>query len=203
MNFIKDTGAMMKGEGRIRWVRLALIFLALVAVSFGLAYLLNRLVARFEFLQSLDWLACLIVFGVSLASNLTILAPVPFQVSIMISAATNFNPVLIALSAAVGGVIGELSGYYAGYLGRKVAISESVIGFKRVQGWMQRYGIWTITLLAFQPIIPFDIGGLVAGAAKLPLHKFLPALFLGKFPKYLILTYGGIGVLHYIPFLSP
>jgi len=193
----------MKRHNQIHWLGLAIALSSLVILSFGFAYLLNNLVAKFHFLShDFAWLAYLIVFGTSLVSNLTILAPVPFAVSVMMSAATKWNPALIALFGSIGGTIGELSGYYAGYLGRKLAISEKVIGHSKVEHWIQRYGAWGILFLAFQPIIPFDIGGLIAGAAKMPLHKFLPALWGGKFPKYIILVYAGVGLIHFIPFMS-
>lgn len=175
-----------------------------MSLSFGLAFLFQDLVTSFHFpLYHFAWLAYLTVFVTSLISNLTILAPVPFAISIMIAAATKWNPVLIALFASIGGSLGELSGYYAGYLGRKVAIPESVISHSRVESWLQQYGVWAILFLAFQPIIPFDIGGLMAGAAKMPLHQFLPALWGGKFTKYVIITYSGIELTHLLPFLSP
>ena len=43
----------------------------------------------------------------------------------MIAAATKWDPLLAAFSASIGDSIGELSGYFAGYLGRKVVILES------------------------------------------------------------------------------
>ncbi|MDP2931606.1 MAG: VTT domain-containing protein, partial [Chloroflexota bacterium] len=175
-----------------------------IALSFALAYLVQNAAAKFNFpLYGFAWVAYLVVFVTALVSNLTIIAPVPFAVSVMVAAATKWNPLIIALLGAAGGTLGELSGYYAGYLGRKIAISESVVGYRWIEGWVQRYGVWAILLLAFQPVIPFDVGGLVAGAAKMPLHKFLPALFGGKFPKYILLTYAGIGLIHYIPFFTP
>lgn len=192
-----------KQGNKIRWLRLAIALFGFIILSFGLAYLLQNIVAKFHSaLYSFAWLAYLIVFGTQLGANLTILLPVPVAVSVMIAAATKWNPALIALSGSIGGTLGELSGYYAGYLGKKMAIAENTPGYSRIEGWIQRYGMWAIAFLAFQPIIPFDIGGLVAGVAKMPLHKFLLALLVGKFPKYLILTLAGIGLIHSIPFLS-
>jgi membrane protein YqaA with SNARE-associated domain len=194
---------MMKQVNQIHWARLIIAVSGVLLLSFGLAYLFQGLVTRFHFpLYHLAWLAYLIVFATSLVSNLTILAPVPFAVSIMIAAATEWNPVLIALFASIGGSLGELSGYYAGYGGRKIAISESFIKHSRVESWVRRYGIWAILFLAFQPVIPFDIGGLVAGAAKMPVHQFLLALWGGKFTKYVIITYTGVELTRFIPFLS-
>ncbi len=188
---------------QVHWARLVIACVGLIGLSFALAWLSQRLISGFNLAQyNLSYLVYAIVLGTTMICNLTIIAPVPFAVSIMIAAAAKWNPVLIALSASVGGTIGELSGYYAGYLGKKIAISDSVIGYRSVERWVRRYGFWAIILLAFQPIIPFDIGGMVAGAARMPLHLFLPALLVGKFPKYLILTLAGAGLIHSIPFFS-
>lgn len=189
-----------KRGGQIHWLTLAIALLVLVALSFGLAYLLGYVAEKLNLpLYDFAWLAYLIVFGTSLASNLTIIAPVPFAASIMVAAATEWNPVLITLFASIGAVIGELTGYYAGYLGKKLAISENVAWYGRIERWIQRHGVWAIIFLSFQPIIPFDIGGMIAGAAKMPLHRFLPAVWLGRFPKYIIITYAGIGLIHFLP----
>ncbi len=199
---MKDT--VMKPGSQVHWVKLVIAVFGLVILSFALAYLLQRLVTRLNLpMYELAYLAYAIVFATTLVSNLTIIAPVPFAVSIMIAVATKWNPVMVALAASIGGTIGELSGYYAGYLGTKIAISDDIIKHSRIERWIQRYGMWAITFLAFQPIIPFDIAGLVAGAAKMPLHKFLLALGAGKFPKYVILIYAGLGFIHFMPFLSP
>ena len=186
------------------WLRLATLLIGLVALSFGVAYLLQDLGARLHIpLGELAWLAYLSVFGTTLLSSLTIIAPAPpLAIPMMIAAATRWNPVIVALAASIGGTLGELSGYYAGYLGKRIAIAEHMAGYNRVVNWMNRYGLWSIFFLAFQPIIPFDIGGLVAGAARMPLWKFLPALWAGKFLKCIILCYSGIGLIHFLPFWS-
>ena len=191
----------MKRGNQVYWLRLVASFLMLIALSFGLAYLTRSLVTRFHVpLDEFASLAYLSILATTLVCNLTVIVPVPVATSIMIAAATSWNPVMVALAASIGGALGELSGYYAGYLGKRIAISEQVAGYNRVTEWMNRYGIWAISLLAFQPVIPFDMAGLVAGAAKMPMYKFLPALWAGKFPKYIILCYSGIGLIHFLPF---
>jgi membrane protein YqaA with SNARE-associated domain len=127
------------------------------------------------------------------------MAPVPIAMTVMITVANTWNPALAALAAALGGSLGELSGYYAGYAGRKMAFSNDFVSYNRVEQWINRYGAWAILFLAFQPIIPFDVGGLIAGAAKMPMRKFIPALFAGKLPKYLLLSYAGVGLIHFLP----
>ena len=183
-----------------RWLKLALALLVLIGVSFALAYWFNMMVKSLHLpLDRYAWLAYQVVFGVALFANLTIMAPVPIAMTVMITVAAKWNPALAALAAALGGSIGELSGYYAGYAGRKIAFSNDFVPYSRVERWVNRYGAWAIMFLAFQPIIPFDVGGLIAGAAKMPMRKFMPALFAGKLPKYLLLAYAGVGLIHFLP----
>jgi membrane protein YqaA with SNARE-associated domain len=190
----------MKRAKWVPWLKLAAVIVALIVVSFFLAYWFNRLADSLHLpLDRYAFLAYLVVFLVALIANLTVMAPVPIAISVMITVAQNWNPVLSALAAALGGTIGELSGYYAGYAGRKIAIANDFVGFNRVEGWVHRWGAWAIVFLAFQPVIPFDVGGLIAGAARMPMRKFLPALFAGKLPKYILLAYAGIGLIHFLP----
>ncbi|HEX76153.1 MAG TPA: VTT domain-containing protein [Dehalococcoidia bacterium] len=182
----------------VRWHQLAIIAVSLIVISVGLAYLFQKLLIPVQpVLNRFAWLAYLGVFGIQLLSNLTIIAPVPVALAIMVSIATQWDPLLVALFASLGGALGELSGYFAGYIAKQAAINESTPGYTRIRGWMNRYGPWAIAFLAFQPVLPFDIGGIIAGAAKMSLWKFLPALWLGRFPKYLILSYFGVGVIHF------
>lgn len=190
----------MTRERWIHYIKIAGILLAVVMLSFVVAYYFNQLVKELDLpIYKYAWLAYLVVFAVTLVANMTVLAPVPIAVIVMTVVAKEWNPVLAALSAAAGGTLGELSGYFAGYAGRKIAITSDFIGFDRVEKWINHYGAWAIVFLAFQPLVPFDVGGLIAGAAKMPIRKFLPALFAGKLPKYLLMAYAAVGLIQFLP----
>jgi uncharacterized membrane protein YdjX (TVP38/TMEM64 family) len=141
------------------------------------------------------------LFGITLLINLSFI-PLPIAVSLMIAAAAKFNPVLIALVCSFGACIGEMSGYYAGLLGKKIAFAGENRWYQLMKGWIDRWGFWAIAFLSFQPILPIEVGGIIAGAAKMPVKKFFPALWVGKFPKYLILIYAGLGLIRFLPFLK-
>lgn len=173
-----------------RWFRGVVYGIMLIGLSIGLAYLMQQLFARFNISQAeFAPLAYFIVFSSTLVMNTTILVPVPIATAIMMAAALQWNPVLIAFVASIGGSLGELSGYYAGLFGEKVIAAESIMWYGRIASWMQRYGPLTIFLLAFIPLLPFDIGGMVAGGAKMPVWKFYLFCWAGKFPKYVLLCY--------------
>ena len=183
-----------------RWLELALYVVILVGLSFGLTYLLRYLMAYFNIpIDRFATTAYLVVFLVTLASNAGIFVPVAFHISIMMTAAQYWNPALIALTASVAGALGETTGYYAGYWGKRIARLENVPGYDRLVGWMKKYGPWGIFLLSLQPILPFDIAGLLAGASKIPLWKFLLPCWAGRFPKYLLVCYFGLALLRLLP----
>jgi membrane protein YqaA with SNARE-associated domain len=183
-----------------RWLTMALYVAILVGLSFGLTYLLRYLMAYFNISGGgLATTAYLVVFITTLVSNASIIVPVPVFVAIMITAASKWNPILVALIASSAGTLGEITGYYAGYLGKKIIVTETTPGYEKLVGWMKRHGPWGIFLLSVQPILPFDVAGLLAGASKLPLWKFLLPCWAGKFPKYLVGCYLGGAVLNILP----
>jgi hypothetical protein len=104
-----------------RWLRLVLYLVVLTCLSLGFAYLIQYLMAYFNIsIERLATTAYLVVFVVTLASNASILAPVFIYLSLMIAAAKFLDPVLVALIASVAGALGETTGYYAGYMGKKI-----------------------------------------------------------------------------------
>ncbi|MGA2670216.1 MAG: VTT domain-containing protein, partial [Dehalococcoidia bacterium] len=157
-----------------RWLELALYVAILVGISFGLVYLLQYLGAYFNISEGgLATTAYLVVFITTLVSNASIIVPVPIFVAVMITAARYWDPVIVALVASSAGTLGEITGYYAGYLGKKIIVSEATPGYEKLVGWMKRYGTLAIFLLSLQPVLPFDIAGLISGASRIPLWKFV------------------------------
>jgi uncharacterized membrane protein YdjX (TVP38/TMEM64 family) len=186
-------------RGRIRWVRLVLAFFIFLILSIGLGYIIRQLFSNFRIPLDVPlWTAMLIIFGVLLVMNVSFF-PLPFGVALMLVASSHWNPVLVALAGSLGASVGESSGYFFGALGKKLAIHEKTPGYQMVQNWINRYGMWAIAFVSFQPIIPFELGGFIAGVARMPFKRFLPAIMIGKFPKYLILVYAGNAIIHIFP----
>jgi len=184
-----------------RWPRIVLYVIGLIGIGVGFFILFPYLISRFNIpIEGLASTAYLVVFGVTLLSNAAVLIPVTYpHLTIMIAAANYWDPFMIALVASVAGALGEITGYYAGYLGKKIVHFENVPGYNRLVGWMQRHGFWGILVVSFQPILPVDIAGLLAGASKLPLWKFLLPCWAGKLGKYLLACYLGGAILRLLP----
>jgi membrane protein YqaA with SNARE-associated domain len=184
---------------KINWFKLGIIFFVFVLFSIVLAYATQIVLENIHLpLYKYELAAYLTIFVVAIVVNLS-LVPLPFVVSMMIVAASMWNPWLVALAGSLGASLGEMSYYYLGFISKKLAVPDDIIGYKKVKGWVEKYGMWAIAFLSFQPVLPIEIGGLVAGLTKFPLYKFLLALWIGKYPKYVILIFLGSVILHFVP----
>ncbi len=183
-----------------KWLEAALWAIVMIAFTVGLVYLTWILQRQFRVsLRQYDILAYLIVFGVTFLASCTIVLPAP-GAAIVIAAAGVWNPIIVAMVASVGSALGEITGYYAGYVGEKIIVNEQNRTYQRAVSWMKRYGIWTVLVIAAIPLVLFDVVGLIAGALRLPLWKFLLACWVGRIPKAFIEAYIGAGLIpHFFP----
>ena len=183
------------------WLRITLYFVALLAFSFGLAYLLQYLMGYFNIsVERFASAAYLVLFGIVLVSNAGVFIPVVIHIPVMMLVASQLDPVLTALVASIAGTLGEMTGYYAGYLGKRVMFAQNTLGYNKLAMWMRKYGMLAIFLLSLQPILPVDIAGFIAGTSRMSLWKFLLPCWMGKFPKYILLCYFGFQLRTLVPF---
>lgn len=128
------------------------------------------------------------IFVLSILANATIVLPAP-GLALVFAFAGKLSWVGVGLAAGAGATLGELSGYLAGFSGQAIVENQGL--YKRLQGYMQRYGPLTITVLAFLPLPVFDLAGVAAGAARMHVLKFLGWCLLGKVPKMLLIALAG------------
>lgn len=130
------------------------------------------------------------IFLISVLGNATVVLPVPVILTAFIGGGI-FNPLVVGIVTAVGAAIGELTGYLAGY-GGKVVIKDNR-KLEKIEGWMHKYGMVVLFILAAIPNPLFDLAGIVAGATKIPVWKFLIVVWLGKLVKFITISYLGAG----------
>lgn len=128
------------------------------------------------------------IFLIVLISYATILVPVP-GLALVFALSGVFHPLGVALAAALGGAVGEISGYLAGFSGR--AVIENWKRYDKVTTWVRKYGGPAILLLAALPNPFFDVVGVAAGVLKMPLHKFFLWVLPGQLIKMLYISYAG------------
>lgn len=143
------------------------------------------------------------LFLINLIASASIVLPIPALpiVAGMAILQTNqgvyvFNPWLLGIVAAVGATLGELSGYLAGRSG--TAIIDQTALYQRLHAWTERYGVLTLSVLAFIPNPLFDMAGIAAGTLKMSLPKFLLATLIGKLPKMWLTAFAGIWGLEWL-----
>jgi membrane protein YqaA with SNARE-associated domain len=165
------------------WLRI----LALIAV---IAVIVLLLVFRSE-LQKLQKFGYAGVFLLSIAANATIIIPIP-GVAVTTAMGAVFNPIGVAIAAGLGASLGELSGYLTGFSGQ--GIIERHDNYLRVLTWMREHPRWIffiILLMAFIPNPLMDVAGMVSGALKIPVWKFLLPCAIGKIMKMFLFAYAG------------
>lgn len=128
------------------------------------------------------------VFVISLLANATVLLPAP-GVAVVFAMGSIFNPFILGVVAGVGSALGELSGYLAGYSGQ--AVIERADIYERIKPYVSKYGGAAIFVLAAIPNPFFDLGGIAAGALKIPISTFLVWCILGKIIKMFLFAYAG------------
>jgi len=128
------------------------------------------------------------IFLLSIIGNATIIFPVPSFLAAYLGGGI-YNPILVGVIAAFGATIGELTGYLAGYGGRTIIKDPKKL--KKIEGWMKKYGLWTIFVLAIIPNPLFDLAGIAAGMLKVPVWKYFLITWAGKTIKFLGFSYLG------------
>ncbi len=116
-------------------------------------------------------------FVVTALSSATVVMPSPGFAAVLVMA-KDLNWLLLGISAGLGGALGEVTAYYVGTQG-----TETLEGHKShewFQRGMNRFGGLIIFLSALIPLIPVDAAGLIAGAVRYPVVRFLVYLAIGK-----------------------
>ena len=161
------------------------VVVLVVALSIALFLFFRQNPENIEGLESYGYAGA---FLISLVSTATVILPAP-GVLLLIAIGAICNPILVGLVGAAGGSIGELSGYVLGRGGRGFANQNRIL--LKAEGWMKKRGFLTVFLFSLIPFLPFDIVGIVAGALRFPIWKFLLASFIGKTILYIILIQAG------------
>ncbi len=121
----------------------------------------------------------------------TVLIPMP-GVIVTYTLGGVFNPLLVALAAAAGAALGELSGYAAGVSGQAVVGNMHL--YNRMLARMRQHTRATMLVLVIMAAIPnpaFDLVGIAAGTLRVPLLRFFLSAFAGNLVKMLAFAYAG------------
>lgn len=87
-------------------------------------------------------------------------------------------PIAVGITAGSAESLGEFTGYAAGYSGGKILDKRKM--YQRIKDWIQKRAFITMLVMSFMPSPVFDVAGLAAGASRVPIRIFWPAVFIGK-----------------------
>lgn len=162
-----------------------------LAQRIGLFLLVSALVAGFTF-----WLQPRVAafgawgyplgFVINGLSAATVVVPSAGFAAVLVMA-RDLHPLLLGIAAGVGGVFGELTGYWLGTYCR-VALADTRLE-RFLSRYMGRFGGGIIFGAGLLPFIPVDATGLAAGAVGYPVRRFLLYLSLGKISMTVAVLY--------------
>jgi len=131
------------------------------------------------------------IFFVSFLGAASIVIPIPYTIFIFTAGSLRvLDPLLIAISGAMGSAIGEFCGYFLGYYGRGIVGEERRRKMNYVLRVFSRYGAVSIFLFALTPL-PDDLLFIPLGMMRYSLIKAFMPSFIGKLLMCTILAYGG------------
>lgn len=146
------------------------------------------------------------LFFAAILANASIVFPIPIDVALIPISTIDFfglgvlTPLILGIIVGTGASIGELTGYLLGRGGGNVLKrfaklqADKIISFEEK---IRKKGFVFILIFAFFPL-GFDFVGIAAGLIRYPVKKFWFACFLGKVPRYILISYAGYFAL---PFL--
>lgn len=151
-----------------------------------------------EEIHKLEGFGYLGVFLIAVVGYATIFLPAPVAI-VVFSMGARLSPLGVALAAAAGASLGELSGYLAGFSGQ--AVIEKTRIYHQMVDVMKRYGGLAVLVLAAIPNPLFDLSGIAAGALRMPMVKFLAWCFAGQAIKMSVIAFAGAGLIA-VPWIS-
>jgi membrane protein DedA with SNARE-associated domain len=154
------------------------------------------------------------VFLVNLISTATLFFPVPgvtatANVLIVTEASDSRFPWLVGVAGGSGMAVGEFTAYYTGFFGSEIAQRQRIPFPARIEPFVQRvtdfvsrmmgrWGTLTLFVLAAIPDPVFEVAAMTAGSTRMPLRRFVAAVFAGCVVRGLTLAYLGTR----LPFLA-
>lgn len=147
------------------------------------------------------------VFLTNLLSTSTVVIPVPgltatAQALIIREGKHSTLPWLVGITGGLGMGLGEVTLYYAGYLGAELARGHKLPGpegLRRIAenvacgvNWlMAHWGMTTLFVLSAIPNPFFEVAGITAGSVRMSFRRFFIAAVAGKLLRGLLLAYLG------------
>ena len=134
-------------------------------------------------LGSWGYLGAFLINGISSA---TVVLPAPGG-AIVLLMAPDYHPLLLGIAAGLGGALGSLTAYLVGAHAQPAFQSRRIYSIaNRV---MHRFGSVILLLATLMPISPGDFAGLLAGATRYPVRRYLVYVGIASVIKMTVMVY--------------
>ena len=184
---IIDTNRPPRLKRILHWLRKRLVPLAGLLGALAIIIVVGWFYLKYpDFFENLKKYGYLGAFIISVILNATVIIPVSNMTVIMALGVALPLPWLVGLAGGIGAAIGEMTGYVAGRSGRALLAKNKI--YQRMEGWVKRWGWIAVFVLSIFPLV-FDVVGIIAGAARMPLWKFFLASWLGRTVSYVAVAY--------------
>jgi membrane protein YqaA with SNARE-associated domain len=177
------TSSPKPGVGQGPWQTVGRIAATVIVIGLTAGILLSR-----ELVEHLAVYGYPAVFLVSMLGNATVVLPAP-SFAIVFAAGGTLNPVGVGVAAGLGAALGEMTGYLAGLSGQGALRDRR--RYRRIKQAMKNFDSLAVFVLAAVPNPFFDVGGLIAGALRMPVWRFLLSCWIGKSVRFVILGMAG------------
>lgn len=164
--------------------RSAIIILITSLLFIVLAFLFRENLSQFKSLGLLG------IFLINLIGSATLFFPAPAIASVVAGGAI-YPPVLVALVAAFGAAVGDMSGFLVGLSGKHLFIKNHHTWYKILKDLFHKSGFLVIFLFALIPNPFFDFVGISAGLFHFPPARFFLFMFLGRLARNIMLAFVG------------
>ena len=134
-------------------------------------------------LGSWGYLGAFFINGISSA---TVVLPAPGG-AIVLLMAPDYNPLLLGVSAGLGGAIGSFTAYLVGAHARHDLQQRRF--YSLAHRLMHRFGSVILLLATLMPISPGDFAGILAGATGYPKRKFFVYVSIASIIKMTVMVY--------------
>lgn len=143
------------------------------------------------FAHSRGW-GLLGIFILNFFSSATFFVSGPAFLTI-IAGGNLYNPILVAVVAAVAASLGDLVSFALGYSGRNLTYKhpENHKWLFLIEAHFKKYGLLIVFLFALIPNPFFDAIGIVAGIFGLKPGKFFVIMLCGRFLRFMVLAFSG------------
>ena len=124
------------------------------------------------------------LFGIVLFRSASVVMPMPgggvvFAAGGLLSPVWGIPaPIIVGLVAGFAESIGEFTGYGAGIGGSPMLKDREI--YRRIKRWVESRAFLTIFTMSFAPAPLLDVAGMAAGATRVPIRVFYPAVLTGK-----------------------